>query len=147
MFNEWQLSQGTSEMTGHFRCQQCPIVLAAGMLFALSTTASIAQQFLPQANVAWPGLTQDDIDRMHAAAARLYEGRSIGTVERWLSPDSKDAGEIKLVRAFDLKGMPCRELDYTIRFDTTRNGPTHYVVNWCKTVSGEWKIVEIPRSR
>src|SRR5262249_9108158 len=32
---------------------------------------------------------QDDIDRMEAAAARLYEGRSIGTIERWRNPDTK----------------------------------------------------------
>ncbi len=97
--------------------------------------------------VAWPGLTRDDSDRMHAAGARLYEGRSIGTVERWRSPESKDAGEVKLVRSFNTHGMPCRTLDYTIRFESVRDKPTHYVINWCKVEGGEWKIVEVPAPR
>jgi surface antigen len=122
---------------------------AAGIavVLALSVAAqvSLAQTLLPQmGDVLWPGLTQDDIDRMHAAGARLYEDRSIGNVERWRSPDTKDAGEVKLTRSFTARGMPCRSLEYTVRFDNVRDNPSHYVLNWCKTESGEWKIVELP---
>jgi surface antigen len=122
--------------------------VAVGLLLISAANASQAQPLLPQmGDVLWPGLTQDDIDRMHAAAARLYEGSSIGTVERWRSPDSKDAGEVRLTRSFTAHGMSCRTLEYTVRFDQVRNSPSHYVINWCKTESGEWKIVELPRPR
>ncbi len=84
---------------------------------------------------------------MHAAAARLYEGRSIGTVERWFNPDTKNAGEVKLIRSFTAYGMSCRELSYIVRFQTVRNNPSHYQVNWCQIQSGDWKIVEIPRAQ
>jgi len=97
--------------------------------------------------LGWPGLTDDDIVRMHAAAARLYEGRSIGTIERWRSPASKDAGEVKLIRSFDANGMPCRTIDYLIRFETARDMPDHYVVNWCRVPGGIWKIVELAQPR
>ncbi len=97
--------------------------------------------------IAWPGLPQDDLERMEAAAARLYEGRSIGTIERWRSPDTKNAGEVKLVRSFDANGMPCRTIDYTIRFEVQRDRPNHYVLNWCKVPEGTWKIVELARPR
>jgi surface antigen len=117
------------------------MAMAATLISGLSQAEPI-----PRASVAWPGMTQDDIDRMQAAAARLYEGRSIGSVERWFSPDTKNAGEVKLVRSFTAKGMPCREVDYVIRFQTARDNLTHYVANWCKIPDGEWKIVEIPRS-
>jgi surface antigen len=116
-------------------------------LFVLSTPGLAVAQTLINSDVAWPGLSHDDIDRMHAAASRLYEGRSIGTIERWRSPDSKNAGEVKLVRSFDAYQMPCRRLDYTIRFDSVRDRPSHYVVNWCKIPEGDWKIVELVAPR
>ena len=96
---------------------------------------------------AWPGLPRDDLDRMTAAAARLYEGQSIGTIERWRSPDSKNAGEVKLTHSFEAHGMQCRTIDYTIRFNEKRDRPDHYVLNWCKVPDDGWKIVEIPRPR
>ncbi|MEJ0018956.1 MAG: hypothetical protein WDN25_20825 [Acetobacteraceae bacterium] len=116
--------------------------MVAGALLAVAAGAAEAQLPLPS-GLAWPGLTQDNLDRMHAAAARLYEGRSIGTVERWRNPTTNDAGEVTLVRSFDAHGMPCRTLDYTIRFETARNSPTHYLINWCRIQGGEWKIVEL----
>jgi|SRR5271165_1821280 len=115
-------------------------------LLLVSVSHAARAQVTITTDVAWPGLTQDDLARMREAATRLYEGRSIGTVERWRSPDSKNAGEIKLVRSFDSHGMPCRALDYTIRFDTVRNNPTRYVMTWCKVQGDQWKIVELPRS-
>ncbi len=123
------------------------IAVAAASSAVVTSFALAGALPLPNNLMAWPGLTADDVDRMQAAAARLYEGRSIGTIERWFNPDTKDAGVIKLVRSFTASGMPCRELDYVIRFETARNAPTHYITNWCKIESGEWKVVELPRSR
>ncbi len=119
---------------------------ALAVLLAVASSAG-AVQFATGPSVLWPGLSQDDVDRMQAAAARLYEGRSIGTVERWRNPDSKDAGEVKLVRSFESHGMPCRTLDYTIRFESRRNRTDHYVLNWCRVEEGSWKVVELPRPR
>ncbi len=93
---------------------------------------------------ALPGVSSDDVNRMHAAAARLYEGKSIGTVERWRNPDTKDAGEVQLIRSFDYKGMSCRTIRYTIRYESRRNRLHHHVVNWCRVPAGTWKIVDIP---
>ncbi len=84
---------------------------------------------------------------MSAAAARLYEGQSIGTVERWRSPDTGNAGEVKLTHNFESHGMPCRTIDYTIRFAEKTNNIDHYVVNWCRVSEGVWKIVEVPTPR
>ena len=129
-----------------FRRRKRTLGAAAALLLVLASHTSVAQPAIGYA-LSWPGLTQDDIDRMHAAGARLYEGQSIGTVERWRSPDSKDAGEVKLIRSFDSHGMPCRTLDYTIRFETQRNSPTHYIINWCKVEGDGWKIVEVAPPR
>ncbi|HVZ07625.1 hypothetical protein [Rhodopila sp.] len=94
----------------------------------------------------FPGLPADDLHRMTAAAARLYEGSSIGTIERWRSPDTRNAGEVKLVNSFESHGMPCRTIDYTIRFNDNRDRPNRYVMTWCK-VGSDWKIVELPVPR
>ena len=119
----------------------------AATLWMCAAFAALAQTPFITGDLAWPGLTQDDLARMHAAGSRLYEGRSIGTVERWRSPDSKDAGQVTLVRSFESHGMPCRTLDYTIRFDSARNSPNRYIINWCKVQGDEWKIVELPKPR
>jgi surface antigen len=120
---------------------------AALALLIATASSSGAIQFASGPTLAWPGLPQDDVDRMHSAAARLYEGRSIGTVERWRNPDSKDAGEVKLIRSFESHGMPCRTIDYTIRFQSRRDSPDHYVLNWCRVEEGSWKLVELARPR
>jgi hypothetical protein len=122
--------------------------IATGLLLTLASQTSVSQRLPPPPNqLAWPGLTPDDVDRMSTAAARLYEGRSIGTVERWRNPDTKDAGEVKLVRIFEANGMPCRTLDYLIRFEAARNTPKHFVSTWCRVPDDDWKIVELPLSR
>ena len=126
------------------RIRMFKIVL--GWLAVSASNPALAQP-IPVPTLAWPGLSQDDLDRMHAAAARLYEGRSIGTVERWRSPDSGDAGEVKLIRSFDSHGMPCRTIDYAIRFAGTIGGPDHYILNWCRVADDTWKIVELARPR
>jgi hypothetical protein len=123
------------------------ITAAVPILLMLWANPSMAQLLLPFGTVSWPGLTQDDIDRMHAAGARLRDGEPIGTVERWRSPESQDSGEIKLIRSFTANGMPCLQLNYLIRFQAAQGSPQHYVANWCKIDSGEWKIVELPLRR
>jgi surface antigen len=116
-----------------------------GLAIASAPTVVPAQPIvLPE--VAWPGLSQDDISHMHAAAARLYEGKSVGTMERWRSPNSKDTGEVRLIRSFEAHGMPCRTIDYTIRYEVTADNPDHYVLNWCRVSEDTWKIVELAGS-
>jgi len=108
----------------------------------LVTQSGLAQTLLNE-DVAWPGLTLGDVDRMHAAAARLYEGVSIGTIERWRNPKSKNAGEIKLIRSFMTRGMPCRTLEYSTRFNVSGPNLSRATINWCMVRQGEWKIVEL----
>lgn len=124
-----------------------PVSVGFALLAALASSAVLAQPVFPPGPTFLPGLSQDDVDRMNAAAARLYEGRSIGTVERWRSPSSNNAGEVKLIRTFEAHGMPCRTIDYTIRLETARASPEHYVINWCRVPGGTWKIVELAQPR
>jgi surface antigen len=109
-------------------------------LAVLAAGSAGAQMFPP---IGFQPLTKDDQARMHAAAARLYEGRSIGAVERWRSPTSKDAGEVAVTRTFTYDGKPCRTLVYRVRFNADRSRIVQYQYNWCMVSKGEWKIVEV----
>ncbi len=113
---------------------------------ALAILAALASS--PAAAQVWPSikshaLTPDDLARMQAAAARLYQGQSIGRVERWRSPTSKDAGEVTLARIFTSNGMPCRTIIYTTRFQADPSTLSRYKYNWCMVSANTWKIVEL----
>ncbi len=116
-------------------------------LFSLASRMALTQPLpLPMIAPALPGVPPGDADRIHAAA-RLREGRSIGTVERWRNPDTKDAGEVELIRSFDHNGMSCRTIRYTIRYESHRDSLDRYVANWCHVPEGTWKIVDIPKAQ
>jgi len=112
-----------------------------GVCMAARLPDAEAQTYPSLSLPAWANLTKDDLDRMNMAAARLYQGQSIGTVERWRNPDTNNAGSVRLEGKFEAKGMPCWRLDYSVRTSDTKNHPSRYVINWCKTPVGEWKIL------
>jgi len=115
------------------------VLAAGGALVAPAARAQIN----PFTTRPVAGLEKDDIDRLGRAAERLYSGRSIGTVERWRSPDTGNSGSVKLLRVFTGKGMPCRTLRYRVRLhDRQGRDPDQFVVNWCRTASGEWKLLD-----
>ena len=120
----------------------CICFMVSAVAIATVSHGAPAQTLLNE-DVAWPGLTRGDIERMHAAAARLYDGRSIGTVEQWRNAHSKNAGEVKLTRTFTARGMPCRTLVYTTQFNVDRTRLSSATINWCMVQKGEWKIVEL----
>jgi hypothetical protein len=119
------------------------LVLALPLSVDIASAATqLAQVSPPITTLPWSGLNKDDLDRMHAAAARLYEGRSIGSVERWRNPDNDDAGSVMLLRQFEAKGMPCSKIEYKLRLAETQQ-LRHYILDWCKMSSGAWKIVDL----
>jgi len=119
------------------RIRSIGVVLAAVATLASTPAAAMWPPLGPHA------LTNDDLARMEAAAARLYEGQSIGRVERWRSPISKDAGELTLTRIFTARGMPCRTIVYTTRFQADRATLSQYKYTWCMVSPNNWKMVEL----
>ena len=115
-------------------------------LMVAITPAAVAQIGDYDPALTFPGLSQGALDSMHAAAAKLAEGRPIGTVEKWASPDGTMSGEVKLLHKFDSHNMPCGTVEYTIGVQGTLSAsyPSHYILNWCRLPDGVWKIVPVP---
>src|SRR3954447_3774957 len=101
---------------------------AAALLPFLAPVPAAAQMTF-STDLAWPGLTRDDVSRMHAAAARVYEGSSIGTGARWRNPDTRTAGEIELRRSFEAHDLSCRRREYAVRFEVVKDARREYVLN------------------
>lgn len=115
------------------------LTLVAGL--ALCAVPAAAQLVPLLQGRAWPGLSAEDVNRLHTAELRLFEDRSIGSIERWRNPDTGNAGKVELVRKYEAKGIPCRGVRYTLRFTEKATTPDNYVLNWCRQQSGDWKIV------
>ena len=128
------LSALSTQMDRVNNLAQRNLTIAALAAFVTLAPSMIAAQPVFVPSFSLPGLTQDDITRMHAAAARLYEGQSrpVGSSERWRSADTNEAGEVKLVRRFNVNGIPCRTIDYVIQVAGTEDGKEHFVLNWCQ---------------
>lgn len=119
------------------------LALASPLVLAIP---AVAQNFAPMLQGVYPQLSGADIDRMGAAAERLYSGTAIGTVERWRNPDNGNSGTVALVGTPEYRGQPCRRLEYTARIAQRNQELTTSILTWCRTESGEWKITEnVPR--
>ena len=125
------------------RFESLRIWLLGPALALLASTSGVVGVELSLPNLGWPGLTADDLVRMHAAAVRLYEGKPVGTIEQWENPDTNDSGEVGLIRTFEGHGMPCRTIEYRVQFGGSGNNPDHFVINWCRMLDGSWKIAEL----
>ena len=98
------------------RFESLRIWLLGPALALLASTSGVVGVELSLPNLGWPGLTADDLVRMHAAVVRLYEGKPVGSIEQWQNPDTNDAGEVGLIRTFEGHGMPCRTIEYRVNF-------------------------------
>jgi surface antigen len=113
-----------------------PACTVAAVIAGLAGTAHAQRLYGAPDDILSPA----DFTRMHEAASHLYENRKPGSVERWTGPESKDSGSVQLLRTFQTQGMPCSRLRYRIRFAAGHRSAQTYLLNWCKTSGGEWKI-------
>lgn len=116
--------------------------LAALAALVLTSLAPVAQaQFNPFQRSGFE-LTQQDIELLGAAAAKLYQGETaeVGTVETWSNETSGNTGAVQLLTIFEHKGLTCRRLQHDIQVSKVAN-TFRYIFDRCKTASGEWKVL------
>ena len=111
------------------------LALVVCMGISLTQTAS-AQDIVTRGNVA----TRSDMVTMKAIGIRLYkrDGAEKGASEVWQNAKSGHHGRITVLDVFERGGAPCRKVHYETIFDAVNK--TSYVITWCRTPEGEWKI-------
>lgn len=85
-------------------------------------------------------LSQEDIDMLKAAAAKLYEGETapVGKAEHWANDQTGNSGIVQLIGLFDHQGLPCRRLQHDITIKNV-DDPYRFIVDRCKVADGSWK--------
>ena len=121
------------------------IILSLGLAAALALGAAAPTPGLAQVNPfqdQLSDLSPEDLEKMGRAAIALYDNpdTEIGAVDRWENTISGNSGAVKLLGNFEHMGMPCRTLQYRLDIKT-KPDPQFYVLNFCKTKDGEWKIL------
>lgn len=113
-------------------------VIAVCLLFVVGQAQAQINPF-KQSNF---DLTEADVEILSAAAAGLYkqEPPPVGKKVRWLNPGSGNGGAIKLVRAFERDGMPCRRLIHVILTRKSED-PHRFQVDRCRVADGTWKLL------
>ncbi|HVJ55954.1 MAG TPA: RT0821/Lpp0805 family surface protein [Aliidongia sp.] len=84
--------------------------------------------------------TRSDFAMMKDIGLRLYRRDDAvkGASEAWQNSQSGHHGTISVLDIFERSGVPCRKVRYQTVFDVTTS--TDYVLNWCRTTEGEWKV-------
>jgi surface antigen len=113
-------------------------VLAA---IGLGAGASHAQSYSFFYGLSSVPLTTEDIKIIERAAAPLFAAAPVGGVAQWQNPDSGNSGSMTLRKVYELKGMQCREVSYTMKY-SDRRLPSVSKADWCQQPSGEWKLVD-----
>ncbi len=114
------------------------LALAAAILTAVAGLPAQAQ--LNPFTRSGFELSQEDIDLLKAAAAKLYEGETapVGQAEQWTNGKTGNSGIVQLIGLFDYQGLPCRRLQHDITIKNVSD-PYRFIVDRCRTADGSWK--------
>jgi hypothetical protein len=86
-------------------------------------------------------LNGEDIEMINKSAAPLFSTNAVGQSQAWANPQTGKKGSIELMRLYQLKGMPCRRMEYTTIVPSL-SAPHRIIVDWCEMATGEWKRVD-----
>ena len=86
-------------------------------------------------------LTQDDLDMIRRTVNQQIHGKPVGTTASWSNANSRNSGNIKLLKKFTARNMRCEEIGYTLMTTAMAVAPEHYELNSCLQPDGTWKIL------
>ena len=89
----------------------------------------------------WFRLEEADHAAITAAEDRILAAEPLGpgTTESWAGDVTGNTGTISILNVFEKDGMPCLETAYDFKIARTAD-PIRYVVPWCQTADGSWKM-------
>ena len=87
------------------------------------------------------GLSKEDLSLLNEAAEDLYETSpgSVGRAAEWRNSQSGNAGRVTLLKVYEFKGMPCKQVRHDIKL-RNRADLNRFVIDSCRVSDGSWKI-------
>lgn len=85
-----------------------------------------------------PPVTKADVEMMREAARAGMDGQPEGTVNTWSNPQSRNSGEVTLVRRFQEDGRECRILRHVV--NVVQYSPWERSTKICRNEAGEWEL-------
>lgn len=115
--------------------------IGLALILALGVSTSQAQINPFRSSRQAAGITNSDVKLIDQASNRLNatEPLQVGDSQDWSNIESGNSGKVTVTRLFQSGGMACHGVRYDMSYKAKRP-TTHYILNWCKTRSGEWKI-------
>jgi len=117
-------------------------------LFALMIAVSTGALVLPNPATAQTGfnlwrsggadLSAEDMQLLRTAVAEALDSRTDGTTVPWSNPDTGNAGEATLLRAFTDQGTECGDMKITVA--RRQGATTPYNLKFCQRDDGTWGI-------
>jgi hypothetical protein len=121
-------------------------MLSGHRLLLLSLLASVAICSASQAQInpfrgKQTGLSPEDLTIMNRTAADLYQADGIapGSSAPWNNSTTGNSGLVSIRDTSTQHGMLCHRVNYQVQIKGAAN-PRNYIVTWCHTSSGEWRI-------
>ena len=85
-----------------------------------------------------PPVSKDDVAMMKAAAREGMDGKPEGSTNSWSNPDTKNSGEVTLLRRFEEDGRECRILHHVV--NVVRYSPWERRTKICRDAAGNWEM-------
>lgn len=112
------------------------LALVAALSIAGAPGAAPAQNLIDPFGPEAATLSRDDLALMRGAIEAVLAGNKVGGTAQWKSASSGVAGRAALRKTFKQNDMPCGEVEHVF----TAGGKTRYVLPFCKTKAGQWKL-------
>lgn len=110
------------------------------IICALFLYTSSAMAILGLSRIIPTELKESDIQLMMQNARANMDGKDVGTVLTWQNAETRNRGQVRLLRSFKMRGNECREVHHTVDLHREKEGFA-YTSTICKDNNGEWIIL------
>ena len=82
-------------------------------------------------------LSTADREAMTRARSEVLNNMKPGAASSWKDEKTGHAGEVHLLRVYEMNGMTCAEVEHILKLAERR----HYMRSFCRTSDGTWRAV------
>ena len=119
------------------------LMIIAAFMFISAAVPATAQINPFRSNRQGPKLSGDDQTLLFESISKLNTTHPLhaGESNAWSNPKTDSSGTNAVEQILTENGMPCHRLRHHIVAQGREPGRT-FVLTWCRTPQGEWKIKE-----